>query len=97
MAVKQKNYSIILGEPGGVASECLQATGQVYHISDSDFDIFSEKIWKTIKVIKISDYLYKYIKLKKHNFLNINGKKNNFRQLLSFNKMVNWFVTILDL
>ena len=86
---KQKNYSIILGEPGGVASECLQATGQVYHISDSDFDIFSEKIWKTIKVIKISDYLYKYIKLKKNNFLNINGKKNNFRQMLSFNKMVN--------
>ena len=72
-----------------MAAECLQTTGQVYHISDSIFDIFSEKIWKNIKVIKLSDYLYKYTKLKKQNFLNINGKKNNFKQLLSSNKMVN--------
>ena len=86
---KRENYPIILGEPGGVASECLQTTEQAYHISNSVFDIFSEKIWKNIKVIKLSDYLYKYIKLKKHNFLNINGKKNNFKQLLSYNKMVN--------
>ena len=86
---KSLDAPIILGEPGGVASEILQTVGKVYHISDSFFDIFSEKIWKNIKVIKLSDYLYKYTKLKKQNFLNINGKKNNFKQLLSSNKMVN--------
>jgi len=85
----QKNYPIILGEPGSVAAECLQTVGKVYHISDSIFDVFSEKIWKNIKVIKLSDHLYKYKKLKKQNFLNINGKKNNFKQLLSSNKLIN--------
>ena len=48
----------------------------------------SEKIWKNIKVIKISESVYKYVKLKGQNFLNINGKKGNFKQLLNQNKVI---------
>jgi len=85
---KSLDAPIILGEPGGVASEILQTIGKVYHISDSFFDIFSEKIWKNIKVIKISESVYKYVKLKGQNFSNINGKKGNFKQLLNQNKAI---------
>ena len=85
---KNKNiYPIILGCPGGVIAECLQTVGTVYHISNNVFDFFSEKIWKNFKMIKVSDNIYKYTIVKKTNFVNINGKKNNFKQLLKVNKI----------
>ena len=71
-------YPIILGEPGGVAAECLQSSGKVYHITDSFFDIFSHKIWKGIQVKKIIDDVYEYTKEKKVQLVKLNGKKNNF-------------------
>jgi|TARA_B110000438_G_scaffold77821_1_gene77995 hypothetical protein len=82
LSKKNKNIPIILSEPGGVAAECLETVGQAFHITNSTFDIFSEKIWKNIKVLKQSDYIYKYVKLKKNNFININSQKNNFEKLL---------------
>ena len=85
---KNKNiYPIILGCPGGVMAECLQTVGRAYHISNNVFDFFSEKIWKNFKMDKVSDNIYKYTIIKKTNFVNINGKKNNFKKLLKLNKI----------
>jgi hypothetical protein len=78
----KKNYPIILGEPGGVAAECLETVGQAFHITNSAFDIFSKKIWKNVKVLKQSDYIYKYTNLKKNSFIITTAKKNNFEKLL---------------
>jgi len=83
---KDLDASIILGEPGSVAAEMLDTVGKVYHISNRDLNIFSEKIWKNIKVKKISDSIFIYTKINKENFLKINGKKNNFETLLKKNK-----------
>ncbi len=80
---------VILGEPGSVAAEMLDTVGKVYHVSNRNLNIFSENIWKNIKVVKISDSLYEYTKIKKENFLNVNGKKNNFIKLLKKNKFLN--------
>ena len=68
-------------------AECLQTVGRAYHISNNVLDFFSEKIWKNFKMIKVSDNIYKYTVLKKTNFVNINGKKNNFKKLLKLNKI----------
>ena len=60
----------------------LESIGKVYHISNSYLDIFSEKIWPNIRVIKISNSIYEYFKKGKVKLLNTNGKKNNFKNLL---------------
>ena len=73
--VKKLDAPIIMGEPGSVASEMLETVGKVYHISNSHLDIFSEKIWPNIKVVKISNSIYEYLKIGKVKLLNTNGKK----------------------
>ncbi len=70
------NISIILGEPGSVAAECLETYGKVIHITSSKYDIFSSKIWDNVKVKMITDDVYLYEKKSKQNFLN-KGKNNN--------------------
>ena len=67
----------------------LDTIGKVYHISNSHLDIFSEKIWKSIKVKKISESIYEYKKLSKVKLLNTNGKKDNFENLLKQNEFNN--------
>ena len=70
------HISIILGEPGSVAAECLETYGKVIHITSSKYDIFSSKIWDNVKVKMIADDVYLYEKKSKQNFLN-KGKNNN--------------------
>jgi len=77
----KKNCSIILGEPGGVAAECLQTNGKVYHITDSFFDVFSKSMWKYIETSTICDSIYLYKMNKKQTLLNTNNKTNNFKYL----------------
>ena len=85
---KDLDAPIILGEPGGVAAEMLDTIGKVYHISNRNLNIFSEKIWKNIKVKKLSDSVFVYSKLNNKKFLNLNGKKNNFENLLKKNRFL---------
>jgi hypothetical protein len=82
---KPNNVPIILGAPGGTASEMLDTVGKVYHICDNYLDIFSQKIWKNVKVTKISDSIYEYKKIS-YKFLLTNGNKNNFYNLINKNK-----------
>ena len=83
---KKLDAPVILGEAGSVASEMLDTTGKVYHISNRNLNIFSQKIWKNIKVKKISESIFEYKKLTNKKLLNINGKKNNFNNILTKNK-----------
>ena len=83
---KKLDAPIILGEAGGVAAEMLDTTGKVYHISNRNLNIFSQKIWKNIKVKKISESIFEYKKLTNKKLLNLNGKKNNFSNILKKNK-----------
>ena len=75
------NYiSVILGEPGSVAFECLDTYGKVIHITTSKYDIFSSKIWNNIKVKLISENIYLYEKKSERNYV----KKNKY-----YNKLAN--------
>ena len=76
---------IILGEPGGVASELLDTVGKVYHICENPLDIFSEKIWKNLKVKKISESIYQYKKTSNEKFLYLDRNSKKFKRLLRNN------------
>ena len=56
----KKNINIILGSPGGVATECLQTNKSVYHITKDPYDIFSPKIWNMIKIENVYSNIYNY-------------------------------------
>ena len=72
--------SILIGAPGGAAAECLQTTGKVFHITINEFDVFSGKIWKNIKIKKFSQYMYEYTLIKKMNFIELTNKKNILKE-----------------
>ena len=77
-----RNYiSIILGEAGSVAAECLETYGQVYHITKENFNIFSSDIWQNVTTTKIRDGIYLYRKKGLINMVDI-GKKNSFKNFL---------------
>ncbi len=79
---------VILGEPGGVASELLDTVGMVYHICENPLDVFSEKIWKNLKVKKISDCIYQYKKTSNEKFLYIDRNNKKFQRLLRNNNFL---------
>lgn len=79
---------VILGEPGGVASELLDTVGKVYHICKNPLDVFSEKMWKNLKVKKISDYIYQYKKKSSEKFLYIDRDNKKFKKLLKRNNFI---------
>ena len=54
IAEKNNNsLNIILGSPGGVATECLQTYKSVYHITKDPFDVFCPSIWNMIKTFLV--------------------------------------------
>ena len=81
-SIKKNLSSIILGETGSVASECLETCGQVYHITRENFNVFSPTIWKNVNTTKIKDGVYLYSKKKSINMVNIADKKNSFKNIL---------------
>ena len=72
---KKVNTPIIFSHPGGTATECLQTSNNVYHVSCDKLSIFSERIWEKIKVIEIEEDIYKY-KSYNTNFIKINENQN---------------------
>ena len=79
---KKDNISIILGETGSVAAECLETYGSVYHITNESFNIFSSDIWRDIKIIKIKEGIYLYKKKVDAKLVNTSNRKNPFKYLL---------------
>ena len=79
---KDNRISIILGEAGSVASECLETYGKVYHITNQSYNIFSSNIWNNLQTTKIKEGIYLYKKKSAFTMLNIGSKKSSFETLL---------------
>ena len=73
---------ILIGTPGGVAAECLQNLGKVYHITNNKYDIFSKIIWKNLEIKNLNQFTYKYRVIKKVNFIDLKSSKNPLRKKL---------------
>ena len=84
--------SIILGETGSVASECLETYGQVYHITRENFNVFSSTIWKNVDTTKIKDGIYLYRKKSSTNMVNIANKNNSLKNILKNSSVKNWTI-----
>ena len=79
---KDNDISIIFGETGSVASECLETYGKVYHITNQNYNIFSPEIWNNVQTTKIKEGIYLYKKISALKMLNIGSKKSSFKTLL---------------
>ena len=76
----RKTDPIIFSHPGGTATECLQVCKSTYHITTDKLHVFSRKIWKPIKILKIDENVYKYVS-KNTKFL-ILDKKNSIKNFI---------------
>ena len=75
-----KKDPIIFSHPGGTVTECLQLSNSVYHITSDKLNVFSKKIWNSIKISKIDENVYHYVS-KNIKFL-IVKKKNSIKNLI---------------
>ena len=71
----KKKISIFLGQTTSVIV-ALELGVECYHIClDPIFDSYSNRIWNNIRVKQIDKNIFKYTKIGKQNFLNLNSKK----------------------
>ena len=72
---------IFIGTTGSII-EALERGSEVIQICDDPFfDIYSPRIWPSIKVIKIDEYIYSYKLKKKGNLIKLGNKKNNLKKI----------------
>ena len=73
----QFNYSVFIGQTTAVIV-ALEKNLNVIHICDnSEFDMYSSKTWKNLKVIPISNNTFEYKLKKKGTFLKQIKNSNN--------------------
>tara|TARA_B100000787_G_scaffold68278_1_gene50171 strand:- start:1282 stop:2613 length:1332 start_codon:yes stop_codon:yes gene_type:complete len=77
--------SILIGTPGGMATECLQSVGKVYHITNNKYDIFSKKIWTNLDIKIFNQFTYEYTTIKKDYFIKLKSSKNFLKQKITEN------------
>lgn len=74
------NFSIFIGATGSVI-EALESGTSVIHISsEPSFEIYSEKLWPSIKTIKIDKFIYKYSLTKPSQLIEFNYGKSFFKK-----------------
>ena len=78
----KKNYSIFIGNSGGIV-EALEHGAKVIQICEHPvFDIYSKNIWPSIYSKKIYDKIYFYQLKKRGNLIKFGNKNNNFKKIL---------------
>ncbi len=76
-----QNTSIFIGTSGSII-EALERGSNVIQICDDPFfDIYSSKIWPSIKINKIAQNIYTYKLKKRGNLIKFGDKKNNLKKI----------------
>ena len=84
---KDPAYSIFIGTSGSII-EALESGRKVIQIIEENiFDYYSQKMWKSIKSIKISDNIFIYKLKKKHQLIKLGKKENNLKNILNLDKL----------
>ena len=79
-----KNKFLIFIGTSGAIIESLERGANVIHICDTPiFDVYSNKLWPSIKVKKISRNIYIYELKKKGNLIKLGNKKYNINRIES--------------
>ena len=77
----KNNFLIFIGTSGAII-ESLERGANVIHISDTPiFDVYSNKLWPSIKVKKISRNIYIYELKKRGNLIKLGNKKYNINRI----------------
>ncbi len=77
----KKNTSIFIGTSGAII-EALERGANVIQICDDPFfDVYSAKIWPSVKVKKIDENIYQYKLKKKGKLIKFGKKKSNLKQI----------------
>ena len=80
----KKKYSILIGNPGGVAAENLENKNPIIHITKNPlFDLFDLKMWRDIRIQNINPDIYEYICTKKNIFTKYGNNKNNNLKIIN--------------
>tara|TARA_B100000700_G_scaffold330279_1_gene455711 strand:+ start:6643 stop:7965 length:1323 start_codon:yes stop_codon:yes gene_type:complete len=78
----KKNYSIFIGNSGGIV-EALESGAKVLQICEHPvFDIYSKNVWPSIYSKKIYDKIYLYQLKQRGNLIKFGNKNNNLKRIL---------------
>ena len=73
----RKNFSIFIGSTGAII-EALERGNNVIQITEEPlFELYSDKIWKSIKSEQISKNIFSYKLISRGNLLNLGKKPRN--------------------
>ena len=74
---------IFIGASGAII-EALERGSEVIQICETPlFDVYSSKIWSSIKTKKIEKNIYTYKLKKRGNLIKLGNKKNNLKKIFN--------------
>ena len=73
---KNSNISIFFGSATGVCVQALEEGNKIIHFPDNEIDVFSNKIWKNIKINSIQNDVFSY-EIKNFNKIFYTSFENN--------------------
>ena len=78
---KVNNFSLFFGSATGVCIQALEEGTTIIHFPNNEYlDIFSNKIWPSLIVKKISNRIFEYKIRKKDKTFLVNNEKNKFKK-----------------
>ncbi len=77
----EKKFSIFIGNSGSIIESLERGLEVIQVCDDYLLDVYSSKIWPSIKTTKIDEYIYTYKLKKKGNLIKLGTKKNNLKKI----------------
>tara|TARA_B100000029_G_scaffold477734_1_gene523099 strand:+ start:6009 stop:7343 length:1335 start_codon:yes stop_codon:yes gene_type:complete len=77
----KKKFSIFIGNSGSIIESLERGLEVIQVCDDYLLDVYSSKIWPSIKTTKIDEYIYTYKLKKKGNLIKLGTKKNNLKKI----------------